>query len=128
MIRRPPISTPFPAVSRELQLKCQDSGITFSNGNRVRGIDSPTTYTSKTCTGKSNHKNTGSPDGKRRGANAGGSRLRPPEFLLYLDGRTGVDELLLDGLGFVLADAFLDRLGRAIHQVKEGVSKDEAET
>src|SRR4051794_8707756 len=40
-----------------------------------------------------------------------------PAGLFHFDSRAGVDELLLDGCGFVLADAFLYRLGSAIHQV-----------
>jgi hypothetical protein len=40
--------------------------------------------------------------------------LRP---LFDFDNRSGFSELLLDGLGFVLRDTFLDALGSAIHQV-----------
>src|ERR1700740_2001489 len=36
--------------------------------------------------------------------------------LLYFDHGAGVGELLLDGLGLFLGDAFLHVLGRSIHQ------------
>ena len=39
------------------------------------------------------------------------------EELLDFDSGARVDELLLDRLGFFLADAFLDRLGSAVDQV-----------
>src|SRR6185503_19616510 len=38
------------------------------------------------------------------------------EKLLQLDGAAGILDLLLDLLGLVLVDAFLDRLGRALDQ------------
>src|SRR5689334_22645257 len=41
----------------------------------------------------------------------------PEKMLFYFDRSAGVGELLLDSLGLVLADAFLDRLGSAIDQV-----------
>src|SRR5436305_15278817 len=37
--------------------------------------------------------------------------------LFHFDGRTGVSELLLDVLGFVLGHALFDRLGSAIDQI-----------
>src|SRR5881628_3680780 len=37
-------------------------------------------------------------------------------FLLQFDGAAGILDLLLDLLGLVLVDAFLDRLGRAFDQ------------
>jgi len=43
--RRDPLS----AVSRELQLKYQDSGITFTNWDRIRLNPSPTTNFNRTC-------------------------------------------------------------------------------
>ena len=37
--------------------------------------------------------------------------------LLHFNGCAGIRELFPDGLSFVLADAFLNRLRRAVHQV-----------
>src|SRR6266496_2720206 len=37
--------------------------------------------------------------------------------LLHFNGRAGIREFLFDGLGLFLADAFLDRLGSAVHKV-----------
>ena len=44
-------------------------------------------------------------------------RLSINPKLLYFDGRTGVRELLLDGLGFFLRDAIFHGLRCAINQV-----------
>src|SRR5690606_579349 len=51
----------------------------------------------------------------RAGRSAAGPWPRRP--LLDLDGRAGLFQLLLDLLGLLLGDAFLDRLGSAVHQV-----------
>jgi len=65
-------------------------------------------------TSESNHKKI---EAGARGPGAGETLSDPwpltpaPKNLFHFDGRAGVGELLLDGLGFVLADAFLDGLG-----------------
>src|ERR1035438_8403422 len=52
-----------------------------------------------------------------RGAASGRNRPGRRLLLFYLNSGSGIDELLFDGLGLVLGDAFLDRLGSGIHQV-----------
>ena len=39
------------------------------------------------------------------------------DCLFHLDNSPCLGEFLLDGLGLVLADAFLDGLGSAVHQI-----------
>src|SRR5690349_2263770 len=41
----------------------------------------------------------------------------PKKRLLYFDRRSSICELLLDGLRFVLGDAFFHGLGRSVHQI-----------
>src|ERR1700722_2165056 len=44
-------------------------------------------------------------------------RAFEPAPLLHFNGRPGIGELLPDGFRLVLAHAFLDRFGRAVHEI-----------
>src|SRR5688500_17586917 len=55
-------------------------------------------------------------EGPESGSEKRGASDRPDPSL-HFDLGAGCFELLLDVVGFVLADAFLDRLGRAFHEV-----------
>src|SRR5690606_10591257 len=59
----------------------------------------------------------GSQETGRPRAGRSAARPWPRRPLLDLDGRAGLFQLLLDLLGLLLGDAFLDRLGSAVHQV-----------
>src|SRR5689334_11907969 len=102
------------AVSRQLQLKFQVTKIAVTNWDRIRLNPTPNyrVYQGLDPASNSTKKILGiGPEGQSDlQLQAAGPRL----FHFY--GRAGFCKLLLDSLSFVLADAFFDRLGRAIHQ------------
>src|SRR5439155_12667090 len=57
------------------------------------------------------------PPGQRTRSGLRPGKRRLKRGLFYFDRRAGLGELLLDGLGFFLVHAFLDRLGSAIDEV-----------